>query len=410
MDRSKILSTVAAMLVAANLTSCGQTAKLLTPVDITLPAYSSVEEGALSDFALKLFSACHKSGENTLVSPLSVAYALGMTSLGAKGDTLSQIESLFGIDREALASSLSSVASTLEKAEDSKNHTRLADSVWIRDYYFTPDADFIKNVGTTYAADIFSAPFDSSTCKDINSWVKRKTEGTIDKILDEIPEDAVMYLVNTLFFEAEWAEVYKSDNVMDGKFTSYDGTVSDVKMMSSSENEYLSGEGFTGFIKYYKGGKFGFAAILPDEGKTVQDVIGRLDGAALTKLLSKPEYTSVSVLMPKFSFEYDIELSETLEGLGVTDAFDSELADFSGLGKSPRGNIYMSRVLHKTFVEVAEKGTKAGAATIVEMVDECALLENRAVTLDRPFAFVIFETTDNTPLFIGTLENAENIS
>ena len=401
----KTTKLLTAALLAATLTSCGAKAELLTP-GAASPVYSKVDENALSDFSLKLFQTAYEEGKNTMISPLSVAYALGMTSLGASGETLSQMEELFGLDRKTLAESLSSVAATLSAANDNKNKTILADSVWIRNYDFTPDEDFLDAVKNSYAADIFTAPFDSSTRDEINSWIRKNTEGTIKKVLDEIPEDAVMYLVNTLFFEAEWENVYKSTDVYDGKFTSFDGEISDVKMMSSEENTYLKGEGFTGFVKYYKGRKFGFAAILPDEGKTPGEVISSLDGAALTKLLSECDRGGlVSAATPKFESEYEAEMSDILIKLGMTDAFDSDLADFSGIGKSPRGTIFINRVLHKTFIEVAEKGTKAGAATVVEMFDECALEEVREVILDRPFAYVIFETTDYVPLFIGTYEN-----
>ncbi|MGN1409360.1 MAG: serpin family protein [Eubacteriales bacterium] len=359
---------------------------------------------AVTDFSLRLFNSAYEGGENTLLSPLSVMYAFGLVTLGAGGETLSQIEDVLGFERDELSANLNAIRQSLKNSEHEK--TALAESVWFKNFGFTANEDFLKSCSENYLAEIFTAPFDSSTKDDINSWVEDNTFGMIKNVLDEIPDDAVMYLINTLAFDCEWAEKYSEYSVSSGEFTDGDGTLRDVEFMSSEENHYLEGDNYTGFIKYYANHNYGFAALLPNDGVTVGELISSLDASELNEKLSSPDVIfAVYTKTPKFSYDYGIELSDVLKSMGMTDAFDSKLADLTGLGEAD-GNIYLSRVIHKTFIEVAESGTRAGAATVIEAVEECAMEtpEIKYVTLDRPFLFIIFETENSTPLFIGTYE------
>ena len=229
----------------------------------------------------------------------------------------------------------------------------------------------------------------------------------IPEILDEIPEDAVMYLVNALAFDAEWQEIYEAHQVWEGEFCLENGTPRTVDLMHSEENRYLEDEMATGFIKYYKDKQYAFAALLPNEGVTVQEYVDSLTGEHLMKLLSNPEKITVFATMPKFETEYSVEMSEALMEMGMTDAFDYRISDFSRLGTydSDGLNICINRVLHKTFISVSEKGTRAGAATAVEMVAEGALLieDYKTVTLDRPFVYMLIDCQTNLPFFVGTM-------
>ena len=227
----------------------------------------------------------------------------------------------------------------------------------------------------------------------------------IEDILDEIPSDAVMYLVNALAFEADWESEYQEHQVRDGVFHAEDGDKT-AQMMYGDEQTYLSGEGFTGFMKPYKGGRYAFAALLPDEGVGLDGLVSSLSGEALISMLANAEGAAVETAMPSFSSEYDAELSGTLKALGMADAFDGERADFTGMGHSTLGNIYINRVLHKTFIDVTPLGTRAGAATVVEMNAESAAIppeEPKSVILDRPFLYMIVDTQYNIPLFIGAM-------
>ena len=406
------LLLVCAMTV--NMTGCSVQVQAKDLMEGIIPHVASVlddldpQNAAVTDFAVRLFQASEEGGKNTLISPLSVLCALAMTANGAKGQTLVQTESVLGMTVEELNRYLYSYRKNLPTGE--KYKLSLANSVWFtKDTRFTVNQDFLQTNADYYGADIYKAPFDDQTCRDINNWIKAKTDGRIPEILDEIPDSAVMYLVNALAFEAEWSKIYKENQVRDGQFTKEDGTKQDAEFMYGTEGTYLEDEQATGFIKYYKGGKYAFVALLPNKGVRVSDYIASLDGKSLNALLSDPQHATVNTAIPKFETEFAVEMSEALAEMGMPDAFDAYKADFSGLGTSSAGNIFINRVLHKTFISVGEKGTKAGAATVVEANDEGAavILDPKEVYLDRPFVYLLVDCENNIPFFIGTMMDIE---
>lgn len=372
--------------------------------DVTGVDDLTADSASVTDFAVRLFQASVEKGTNSSVSPLSVLSALAMTMNGAKEDTLTQMENVLGMSAGELNEYLYSYRKALPQGEAYK--LCLANSIWFTDdERFTVEEDFLQINADYYGADIYRAPFDDSTLKDINNWVEEKTDDMIPEILDEIPEEAVMYLVNALAFDAEWAKTYEKSQISDGKFTLEDGTMQDVEFMYGEENDYLEDEYATGFLKYYKEQKYAFVALLPKEGVSVYEYVATLDGKHLSEMLEDRQNPSVRTAIPKFEAEYSVEMSEVLKGMGMSDAFDEEKADFTGLGASTDGNLFINRVLHKTFISVGEKGTKAGASTVVEVANECALVdeEYKTVCLDRPFVYMLIDCETNIPFFIGTM-------
>lgn len=362
---------------------------------------------AITDFALKLFQQSLSKAEdpkaNTLISPMSVLYALSMTAGGAKGETLSQMENVLGASVPALNTYLYQYRSGLPEGDGFK--LSLANSIWIRDdERLTVNGDFLAANEKWYGADIYKAPFDNSTVEAINQWVSDATDEMIPDILKEIPEDAVLYLINGLAFDAEWDTVYKKSDVWKVPFTEEDGTQYQTELMHSSEYYYLEDDNARGFLKYYKDRKYAFAALLPNDGVSVSDYVAALDGQALHAMLSNPVNTHVDTAIPKFETEYSAELSSFFKAMGMTDAFDGSKADLSGIGSSLAGNLFVNRILHKTYIAVDERGTKAGAATAVEITDGCAAdIDMQSVILNRPFVYMIIDCEENLPLFIGTM-------
>ena len=389
------------------LTGCGAQSRDLmrgvTPQPLSAKADLDDHNTAVTDFALRLLRACEDGENNTVLSPLSVLCALGMTVNGAEGETKQQMEAVLGMSAQELNGYLAAYLRALPQGDKCKLHT--ANSIWLtEDERFTVEPDFLQTNADYYGADIYAAPFDDSTVQEINRWVKNNTHGMIDKVLQTIPDDAVMYLINALAFEAEWMDIYEKYQVCDGIFTREDGAEVNAELMYSDEHLYLACDSATGFLKRYKDGKYAFAALLPREGVSVTDCLASLDGETLHQMLSAPQQATVYTAIPKFETECSVELADILQAMGMRDAFDPDRADFGGLGSSTDGSVHISRVVHKTFLSVAEKGTRAGAATMVAVADGAAApQEPKAVYLDRPFICLLVDMENAVPFFMGTV-------
>lgn len=349
------------------------------------------------------------NGENIMVSPVSVITALAMTANGAKEETLSQMLSVIGgrQELEELNGNLKAWTDGLAGNENVK--VKIANSIWFKDdeNKLLVEESFLKKNVQYYDAGIYKAPFDQNTLSDINRWVSENTDGRIERILDVLPEEAVMYLVNAVTFDAEWQEIYEDSQIFEDTFTNKDMEEKNVEFMHAKESVYLEDNEAAGFMKPYKEG-YHFVALLPKEGETAEEYIQGLTGEHFRTMISEAK-TGVAVYteIPKFEAEYEVELKDILVSMGMEDAFDEEKADFSGIGTSKDGNIYIGRVLHKTYISVDGLGTKAGAATAVEMVNETAIMEEEVyyVTLNRPFVYAVVEDETNIPLFIGVVNN-----
>jgi serpin B len=385
---------------AADLMANVKSAAVSSDIDLT-GNYSD----AIADFAVRLFQNTVPADGNPLISPLSIVCALAMTANGAKGETLAQMEDVFGLPVQELNKYLHAYMERLPVGD--KYKVSLANSIWFKDDdRLKVEQDFLQKNADYYGASIYKAAFDDTTLKEINGWVSDKTDGMIKDILDKIPAEAVMYLVNALAFDAEWQNIYKENQVRDGTFTTESGTARNAKMMYSSEHMYLNDGDATGFIKYYADRKYAFAALLPNEGVPVAEYIASLTGEGLRSTLENARSVQVNTAIPKFESDYSLEMSDVLVGMGMPDAFDAGLADFTGLGLYDNGkeNIFINRVIHKTYIALDEKGTKAGAATVVEMVGTTAVIEPeeiKTVYLDRPFVYMLIDCETNLPLFIG---------
>lgn len=374
------------------------------PASVTCLAEMPDKSVEAADFAVALFQNTAQEGKNTLLSPLSVLSALTMTANGADGETLTQMENTMGMTVEDLNAYLYAYM------DGQTDQLKLANSIWFtNDAGFAPEQSFLQTNGNYFQADLYKAPMNDDTRDAINDWVNEKTDGMIPTILDQVPEDAVMYLVNALAFEAEWPEVYLETSVREQTFTKEDGTEQTVELMFSTESNYIEDDFATGFVKYYKDDQYAFVALLPNEGVSVSDYVASLSGESLQEMLRNAQDITVDAAIPKFAVEYSVEMADVLKAMGMTDAFSVENADFSRMGTCEDGNLYIGRVLHKTHITVAEQGTRAGAATVVEMLCGSAYIpERKEVVLDRPFVYMLVDRQENLPFFIGTLMDVES--
>lgn len=353
-------------------------------------------KAAAASFSADLFKYNYSNGKTTLVSPLSVLTALALVQNGAQGNTLAQLEqALGGLDRDTLNAYMRAYCDFLSAGDELK----IANSVWT-DSSAEAKRAFLQKAVDSYSAQLFSAPLsDPKTVESINSWVKKNTDGMIPKIIEKADRYAVMMLVNAIAFDAKWETPYKRSDIGKLEFTSYSGSKKKTDFMCSTENVYLKDGGTVGFMKPYKNGRFAFAALLPDENTGIDDYVASLSGDKLMKIFSSAKRgNEVNVKMPKFRAEYSAQLIDTLKKMGVKDAFDSKTADFSSLIENR--DAYIATVVHKTFIEVDENGTRAAASTLVG-ADTMSLMEPYSVFLNRPFVYMIVDTETNLPLFIG---------
>ena len=219
-----IISLLLVCAMAVNLTGCTMEVQAkdlmegITPNNVNALDDLSSQNADVTDFAIRLFKASNENGKNTLISPLSVLCALAMTANGAEDETLAQMEEVLGMTAEELNLYLYSYMKNLPQGD--KYKLSVANSIWFKDdSRFSVNQSFLQTNADYYGAEIFKSPFNGQTLKDINNWVKNETDNMIPKIIDEIPKEALMYLINALAFEAEWTEIYEKDQVRDKTFT-----------------------------------------------------------------------------------------------------------------------------------------------------------------------------------------------
>lgn len=414
----RLLSFLLAMVM---LVSCqGGKAPAPTPEPIQaqgivdlFPAQRTREcEMAYAGFALDLLRAGREEGENTLMSPLSVALALGMTASGAAGNTAQEFAQLFGMDKGALS------AYCLALMEDyldlgGSSQTTLANSLWC-----DPDLElenaFVLTCQNYFDAELFHADLQSGdTVRAVNGWVDQATHGMIPSVVDHFDEDAVLALINAIYFKNQFQRPFETPTrewFLD--FRNADGTVSQPQGMSNgTRNErYLAHTGGRGVVLPYDDGKLGLLLMLPEEGTSLTDYLSGWDGTTIQTLLAGQTEARTSLTVPKFKTAWSGELEDTLKALGLTGAFDPAVADFSAMGRSIHGGpLYIGQVIHKTAFELNEKGTEAAAVTAVIMDAATAMPPDDLIVLrfDRPFVYGIVDLTHGTPLFLGTMEHMD---
>lgn len=369
-----------------------------------------------ADFAIELLkkSAADdiRSGNNAVVSPESVMFALALTENGAGGETLAEFEKLLGGDMKT--EDINKALNQLMTAANSDGNVKfkIANSIWVRDdeNRIRMKKEFAEINKKRFDADSFAARFDDDTLRKLNGWVSDRTDGMIQKMLEKFSDSDVAVLLNCVCFNAEWAEGYNEHQILkDQTFRSANNGDQTCTMLCSDEGRYISDGNAEGFIKAYNGGRYAFAALLPNEGMSAADYIDTLTGEGFVKMIRESERDKygLSVRMPEFSFDWNAHLSKALKEMGLKNAFTAG-ADFKNMAETASGQLYISEVIHKTHFELDRKGTKAAAATAVIMNDNAVEVrekEMKNMVLDRPFVMAIIDTQTNIPVFIGAVNS-----
>lgn len=358
-------------------------------------AHTVPADGAAANFAVKLLQNVYDGGEEScILSPYSVLTALGMISLGAKGQTLAQLEASYGMSKQTLCEALS--------AQNAGPELCSANSIWMRgNEDFSVRQEFLRNNVSYFDAQLYRAAFDTKTVTDINAWVSEHTDGRITQLLDRLDAQASMVLLNALTFDAKWETPYSSKRISQGVFHAADGTQQTTQMLRSEEALYLDNGEATGFIKNYEGGRYCYVALLPNADISLQDYLGSLTGEALLQTLSDAQATRVYTEMPCYRMETAVELKSALRAMGIIDAFDAEKADFSAISDTQQ---YIDEVLHKTYIKVDGEGTEAAAATAI-ITRSAAVQADYTVIIDRPYVMAIVDRESKLPAFLGVVNS-----
>ena len=441
MIKRKVLSCILiasmSMAMIAGCDSDGKKSKKNRSGDDPEPSFSVIDEGEIDydyldkvsyeedevkeaylKFALAMYAenAKSSSGANMMISPASILFAMEMASAGASGETLRQMTEVMapGIDPDELLKFASDYNEKLNNASGITLSS--ANSVWMNSTFVSNVyQDYINYVRDHFDAEAQVRDFDDDTLDAINKWIEEKTDGMIKDAVDKLEPSNLMLLINAICFEAEWMEQYEDYQINEEEFTTTNGTKINAEMMNSVESIYLQNEYATGFMKYYSGGEYAFVAMLPkDASMSASEFASSMTAEDYLEFLNSRTYAyDVRTKLLKFISEYNVTLNDPLISMGMEDAFDPSDAEFGrmcDLDSMEDQNVYISKVIHKTFIDVNENGTRAAAVTVVTMDAACAMPEEKEykeVYLNRPFAYAIVDVETGLPLFIGTVESPE---
>lgn len=363
---------------------------------------------ANNGLGLNLFRELTKSNpeKNIFISPSSILTALAMTYNGAEGGTRAAMEKTLQLEEMTMEEVNKAFADllTILRNPDPKVELTVANSLWAREGVDFHE-DFLTRNRDYFDAEVTEVDFNDAGAADIiNGWVKEKTRDRIDGIVEPpINPDTILFLINAIYFKGEWTEPFDPDLTRELPFNRPDGTTKEIPVMFRKNNfRYLENELFQAVsLPYGKNERVSMYIFLPAESAGLEQLYAELNSANWKGWIASFSSMEGEIGLPRFKFEYETSLNDTLESLGMGIAFDENAADFSGMRPIPP-RLVISEVKHKTFVEVNEEGTEAAAVTSVE-VGVTAMPETFSMIVDRPFFFTITDDITGTILFMGSV-------
>jgi len=361
-----------------------------------------------NDFGFSLFNAVNNNskGENIFISPFSISAALAMTLNGARDETnveMTETLKYSGWNKDSLNTAFRDLLQLLPDL-DKKVKINNANSIWYRTgFEVLPDfLDVNKNFFNAEVRDKdFSNP---NSVIEINKWIEDKTEGKIRDVLKTLDPQAVMLLINAIYFKAQWKNEFDKKETKIEKFYLENGNQINVSMMHSSKMKlpFYQSSKFSMIDLPYSDSVYTMSILLPNINHGVDEIINDLNIVNWENIQDKMFNTEIEVAIPKFKLEYKTSLKSILPNLGMKLAFIPGVADFSGINSF--GNLYIDDVIHQSFVEVDEAGTEAAAATVVIISNTSVGNEFYA---NRPFVFLIRDNKTKSILFIGKMMNPQ---
>lgn len=358
-----------------------------------------------NQFGFELFRKVEASldePKNTMISPMSVSLALAMVYNGTEGNTKTQMEQMLhkaGMTSEDINQSYKDLVAALI-SHDPKVELSISNAIFYRKTFPVKDA-FKTTNENFYNAKVSGLDFakTAETLNTVNFWVNTNTKGKIDKIIEDVNAEDVMYLLNAIYFNGEWKYRFDTKETADRSFTKEDNTVIQVPTMKIEKPfNYFNHSDFQLLEMPYGSGKYSMLIFLPNSGKNTSNVISMMSAENVNDWISKLSEQKKEVFLPKFEYKFDNSLKDELTALGMTDAFDDAKANLSGI--SDAAKLVISEVMHKTYIKVDERGTEAAAVTGIT-VGVTSMPVDNSFRVDHPFVFAIREKDTQAILFIG---------
>ncbi len=420
----RIILSILALVVVLSVVGCSETAKgtevaLSDKPRVTSPNVATSDLSDLvtgnSAFAFDLYQVLREKEGNLFYSPYSISLALAMTYAGARGETEQQMaDTLHFLLHDRLHNAFNGLdlelASRGEGAQGKDGEgfrLSIVNAIWgQRDYKFLDE--FLDVLAENYGAglrllDFINAPEDARIT--INNWISDQTEGKIEDLIPQgvIDELTRLVLTNAIYFNAAWASPFYKEQTQDGTFYLLDGSDVTVPMMRQTEAlNYAEGDSYQAVEIPYDGNELSMVILLPKAGQ-FNSFEALLDSQVVDGIINGFASKEVALAMPKFQFDSSFSLKSTLSAMGMLQAFQPEVADFSGM--TGNQDLFISDVVHKAYVSVDEAGTEAAAATAVIVGTTAMPVATVQLTIDHTFIFAIRDIVTGTVLFMGRVEN-----
>lgn len=366
---------------------------------------------AQATFGFRLFSnlTTDEPTGNVFISPSSVAFALAMTWNGAAGETreaMGRVLELQGMSREEVNQASLALKNALQQG-DPAVQLHIANSLWARKgLEFRPD--FMSRNREFFQAEITALNFaDRTAASTINDWVSRNTAGKIPRIIDQIDSNAILFLLNAIYFKGKWTNQFRKELTTQKPFMLSPGSPIQVPMMTQSGSyQYFETPDFQAISLPYGNRRWNLRIFLPSPGRGLPAFLKSLAASSWDNWMSSFRKRDGDISLPRFRIEYETRLNDALKALGMEAAFNQSRADFSAMVQQSE-RAYINEVKHKTFVEVNEEGTEAAAATSVgvSLASVQTPTERFRMVVDRPFFCAIRDDQTGAVLFLGAINH-----
>ena len=364
-----------------------------------------------AEFAIRFFHEMEKENHNNFFTgPFSIHQALSMAMNGNEGEILQEyldVLAYHGLSKEEANQAVKSLTTYLKEV-DPKVKVNIANGIWYREG-LSVQAPFKSALETYYDANISALDFNEPNAHQvINNWIASQTNDLIKNMLDGIPREAVMYLVNAIYFKGDWKYQFDPQKTKKEPFFTESGSTLQVDMMESKGKVGLNigGNARVNYLEIpYSTGQYQMAIIQPQSG-SLSSILSEITAENLALWSGNSRESSVILKMPKFKMKHkENNLRVQLENMGLVTPFSPNSDNFTKIFEGTFPPMLISRVIHEALIEVDEKGTEAAAATIIEIGVTSMPSGPSIITLDKPYFFLIKEKSSGAILFMGKLGN-----